>query len=243
MKKQLERLRLKWILDNYQQELADAARLGRSPEQLLERLLNGECEAKENNAIKRRLRAARLPAVRTLEQFDWNWPEKINRDHIQHLFTLSFMRQNANVVFIGNVGLGKTHFALALARKACLANHSVLFTSAVSIINTLCEAQQNGALTRTLNRYVRPQLLVIDELGYLPVDRKGAQLLFEVLTQRYEQASTIITTNREYKKWPLIFANDAMLASAVADRVVHHSETVIIKGKSYRAKDRIEALS
>jgi len=242
MKKQLKQLHLKWILDNYEQELADAARLRRRPEELLERLFNGECEAKEASTIKRRLSTAKLPAVRTLEQFDWSWPSVINRDQIQHLFTLSFMRQNTNIIFMSNVGLGKTHLALALARTACMANHRVLFTTAVSIINTLCEAQKNGGLTKALDLYAKPQLLVIDELGYLPIDRVGAQMLFQILSQRYEQASTVITTNRKYKEWALTFANDATIAAAVVDRVVHHSETIVIKGKSYRAKDRITSL-
>jgi DNA replication protein DnaC len=235
----LQQLKLDWMLDNHETELADAARLNRSHHDVLLRLLTGELEAGQARRVERRIGRARLPARRTLDTFDWEWPKVINRDQIRHLFTLAFMRQCQNVVFIGGVGLGKTHLALALALEACQHNHSVLFTSAVDIINTLAEAQAGNRLRKAMRRYVAPTVLAIDELGYLPVDRVGAELLFQVLGERYEKGSTIITTNRAYKEWAKTFANDATLASAVLDRVVHHCETVIIKGKSYRLKDRV----
>jgi DNA replication protein DnaC len=235
----LQQLKLDWMLDNHEAELADAARLNRSHHDLLLRLLTGELEAGQARSIERRISRASLPARRTLDTFDWEWPTVINRDQIRHLFTLAFMRQCQNVVFIGGVGLGKTHLALALALEACQHNHSVLFTSAVSIINTLAEAQAANSLRKAMRRYVAPTVLAIDELGYLPVDRVGAELLFQVLGERYEKGSTIITTNRAYKKWARTFANDATLTSAVLDRVVHHCETVIIEGKSYRLKGRV----
>jgi len=207
---------------------------------VLLRLLAGELEATQARSIERRIRLAKLPARRTLDTFDWQWPKVINREQIQHLFTLAFLRQRQNVVFIGTVGLGKTHLATALALEACQHNHSVLFTSAVDIINTLAEARAENRLRKAIRHYVAPAALAIDELGYLPVDRVGAELLFQVLGERYEKGSTIITTNRPYKEWGKTFANDATLASAVLDRVIHHCETVIIKGKSYRLKDRID---
>ena len=235
----LQQLKLSWMLENHETELAEAARKNRSHHDVLLRLLTGELEAAQARSIERRISLARLPARRTLDAFDWNWPKVINREQIQHLFTLAFMRQRQNVVFIGTVGLGKTHLALALALEACQHNHSVLFTSAVDIINTLAEARTENRLRKAIRRYVTPAVLAIDELGYLPVDRVGAELLFQVLGERYEKGSTIITTNRAYKEWAKTFANDATLASAVLDRVVHHCETVIIKGKSYRLKDRV----
>jgi len=235
----LQQLKLSWMLDNHETELADAARKSRSHHDLLLRLLTGELEAAQGRSVERRISRARLPARRTLDTFDWHWPTVINREQIQHLFTLAFLRQRQNVVFIGTVGLGKTHLAIALALEACQHNHSVLFTSAVDIINTLAQARQENRLGKAIRRYVAPTILAIDELGYLPVDRVGAELLFQVLGARYEKGSTIITTNRPYKKWAKTFANDATLASAVLDRVVHHCETVIIEGDSYRLKDRI----
>jgi len=228
------------MTENLDHEVAEAARKNRSTHELLLRLAAGENEARQTRAFTRRLRAAKLPMVRTMETFDWHWPEEINRDHIRHLFTFAFMREKANVVMVGTVGLGKTHIASALGREACERGHSVLFSPAVDIINTLADAQTRGDFQKVIKRYTRPDLLIIDELGYLPVDRVGAELLFQVLGKRYERASTVITTNRGYGEWAVTFANDAALTSAVLDRVMHHCETVIIKGKSYRMKDRVD---
>ena len=236
----LRKLKLTWMLENYEHELTEAARLNRTQHELLGRLLSGEVEARQARSIQRRLRSARLPEMGAMDQFDWAWPTEINREQIQHLFTFNFMADRKNVVFIATVGLGKTHIATALAREACMRNRSVLFTPAVDLINTLAAAQGPERFERTLKKFTRPDLLVIDELGYLPIDRVGAQLLFQVFGKRYERASTIITTNRIYKHWPKTFANDATLTSAVLDRVNHHCETVIIKGKSYRMKGRID---
>ena len=240
LKNSLHSLGLSWIRDNLDEELADAARKNRTHQELLERLIAGELELRLARAVERRLKAARLPAVKTLDQFDWAWPKKINRDQIKHLFSLRFLEEKANAVFIGGTGLGKTHLALALAHEACQHNRHVLFAPAVQIINTLTAAQTSSTLERALKRYHAPELLIIDELGYLPVDRTGADLLFQVLGGRYERVATVITTNRAYRDWAKTFANDATLASAVLDRICHHCETVVIEGRSYRMKGRIE---
>ncbi|OVE81495.1 hypothetical protein BVY04_03125 [bacterium M21] len=233
-------LKLSWIRDNHQHELAEASRKNRTPEQLLERLLNGETEARKTRATQRRLRAAKLPGIHHLDSFDWTWPTKINADHIRHLAGLSFTKSHTNIVFIGTVGLGKSHLASAIGRLACLRRQNVLFESAASIVNPLTEAQSKGNLRAAMRRYAKPQLLIIDELGYLPVDRIGAELLFQVFGDRYEKASTIITTNRPYKDWTQTFANDAVMTSAVLDRIMHHCETVVIEGPSYRMKNRVD---
>ena len=123
---------------------------------------------------------------------------------------------------------------------ACHQHHSVLFASAIEAINTLAGAQASGRLKHELRRYVRPKVLILDELGYLPIDKTGADLLFQIISQRYERGSTIITTNRVYKKWPEIFNNDSTLTAAVLDRLLHHAETITIEGKSFRMKDHIE---
>jgi DNA replication protein DnaC len=128
----------------------------------------------------------------------------------------------------------------ALAYQACLKGHSVLFASAIDIINTLSAAQNAGRLKNDMKKYLYPELLFIDELGYLPVDRKGADLLFQVISQRYEKGPIVLTTNKQFKKWPEIFCNDSTLTSAVLDRLLHHAETVVIEGKSYRMKDQID---
>ena len=240
IKQVIGELKLGWVLENYEHEIAEAARKDRSHHELLARLLSGEAEARRARSVERRLGAAKLPMVRDIESFDWTWPKAINREQVRHLFTFSFMREKANIVLIGTVGLGKTHIAAALARQACERGASVLFTSAVDIINTLAAQRGQHGFQRVLRRYTRPELLVIDELGYLPVDRVGAELLFQMLGERYESASTVITTNRAYKEWAVTFANDATLTSAVLDRVVHHCETIVIEGESYRMKGRID---
>jgi DNA replication protein DnaC len=175
-----------------------------------------------------------------MEGFQWSWPKKINRPQIQNLFRLAFIADNTNVVFISNVGLGKTHISLALGRAACIGGHSVLFTTAVDIINTLAAAQSTGRLKREIGRYLKPNLLIIDELGYLPIDKHGADLLFQIISQRYERAPMVITTNRAYKNWSQIFNNDSTLTSAILDRVLHHVDTIIIEGKSFRTKADID---
>lgn len=203
-------------------------------------LAEGEVLRRKDRATRRRLQAARFPVVKTLEQFNWAWPKKINRPHVQSLFRLAFLKDKANVIFMGGAGLGKTHLATALAHEACLAGHSVLFATAIDIVNTLTAAQLAQRLKAELKKYTHPSVVLIDELGYLPIDKTGADLLFQVFSQRYETGSTILTTNQAYKHWAKIFNNDATLTSAVLDRLLHHAETVTIEGKSYRMKDQIE---
>ena len=241
LKNTLKKLKLGWMADNCDHELAEAARKQRTIHETLARLAAGELEAREERALKRRLRAAKLPMTRTMEHFDWDWPKSINREQIRHLFTFNFMREKANIVLIGTVGLGKTHIACALGARACERGFCVLFASAVDIVNTLAAVRDRAEFQKTLRRYTHPDLLIVDELGYLPIDRIGAELLFQVLGKRYEQAPTLITTNRVYNQWAVTFANDAALTSAVLDRVVHHCETILIEGESYRMKGRIDA--
>lgn len=203
----------------------------------LRRLVEGEYNQRRQRAIQRRIKAARFPVIKTLEQFDWNWPKKINRLQIQNLFRLRFLDQRANVVFLGPVGIGKSHLASALGYAACQEGCSVLFAGAIGVINDLAAAQKTGTLKRQLKTYLRPQLLVLDELGYLPIDQHGADLLFQVISQRYERGSIVLTTNKPYKNWASIFNNDSTIASAVLDRLLHHADTVLLHGSSYRMKD------
>ena len=235
----LSSLCLTWIRANVDAELADAARKQRSHQEFLERILAGEREQRLARAIERRFKDARLPTRKSLAAFDWAWPAKINRDQIKHLFTLRFLEEKANVVLIGGTGLGKTHLALALGSEICQRNRPVRFTTAAEIINTLTPAMAVGQLGNALKRYTTPEALIVDELGYLPIDRTGADLLFQVFSARYEHGSTIVTTNRTFNQWGKTFAGDAVQASAVLDRILHHCETVVIEGRSYRLKGRI----
>jgi DNA replication protein DnaC len=237
---QLQRLHLQYIQSNYQTLARKAAEQQRSYLDYLAQLVEGEFTAREMRSIERRIKNARFPVRKTLDDFQWSWPKKINRLQIQNLFRLDFIATCTNVVMIGNVGLGKTHLSIALGHAACTSGHSVLFTTAIDIINTLASAQSAGQLKREIRRYVKPAVLIVDELGYLPVDKHGADLLFQIISGRYERAPTVLNTNRTYKHWAQIFNNDSTLTSAILDRIMHHVDTVIIEGKSFRMKDEVE---
>jgi DNA replication protein DnaC len=237
---QLHRLQLHHIQSHYQTLATKAAEQQSSHLDYLAQLVEGEATMRENRSIERRIKNARFPVLKSLDDFQWSWPKKINRPHIQTLFRLAFVATQTNIVLIGNVGVGKTHLAIALGHAACLNGHSVLFTTAVDIINTLAAAQAIGQLKREFRRYLKPAILIVDELGYLPIDKHGADLLFQIISQRYERAPIVITTNRAYKHWSQIFNNDSTLTSAILDRVLHHADTVIIEGPSFRMKDELE---
>jgi len=204
----------------------------------LTRLIEGEYTQRRQRVIERRVKAARFPIIKTLEQFRWDWPKKINRLQVQNLFRLEFVAQKANVILLGNVGLGKTHLATALGYAACQEGHSVLFADAIGVINDLSTAHKRSVLKHQLRKYLTPEILVLDEVGYLPIDQHGADLLFQVISQRYERGSIVLTTNKPFKQWASIFNNDSTIASAVLDRLLHHADTVVIEGGSYRMKDQ-----
>jgi DNA replication protein DnaC len=237
----LRMLGLTFMADHYALLAAKTARDHNGHQEYLALLTKGELDLRHDRATARRIRNARFPVVKTLDEFSWSWPKKINRMAVQNLYRLQFMEDKANVIFLGTVGLGKTHLAAALGYTACLAGKSVLFTTAVDAINTLAAAHASNRLKVELKRYLAPSLLILDELGYLPIDKHGADLLFQVICQRYERGSTVITSNKAYKKWPEIFNNDSTLTSALLDRLLHHAETMVIEGLSYRMKDQIEA--
>jgi DNA replication protein DnaC len=237
---QLHYLKLSFFLDNHKMLAQQAANEQWDSLKFLTHLVDGEVLLRRERSTQRRIRLARFPVIKTLDQFHWAWPKKINRLQVQNLFRLDFIDDKANVIFLGGVGLGKSHLATALGYCACLKGHSVVFATAVDVINTLAAAQTAGRLKQELNKYLKPKLLILDELGYLPIDKLGADLLFQIISQRYEQGAIVITSNRVFKKWPEIFNNDSTLTSAILDRLLHHAETVIIEGKSYRMKDQIE---
>jgi len=202
----------------YHQSLAkEAAEKNWTQLDFLSRLVEGEALRRKDRATQRRIQAAHFPVIKTLEQFNWTWPKKINRAHVQNLFRLSFLQDKANVIFMGGAGLGKTHLATALAYQGCLAGHTVLFTTAIDIVNTLTAAQSTHRLKAELKKYLSPSIVLVDELGYLPIDKTGADLLFQVFSQRYETRSTIVTTNQAYKNWAKVFNNDAIQSRQLAD--------------------------
>jgi DNA replication protein DnaC len=234
----LKYLKLHYLAENLIKlmEQADLEKLDKI--QFLEMLLQCEEAEKLQRAVKRRIEAAKVPVYKTLEKFDFTHPKSIDKEKVRFLFRLDFINARKNVIFIGGVGLGKTHLASALAIQACQSSHTVLFTTAVQIINSLNEAQNRGNFVQILKKYLKVDLLIIDELGYMPIDKMGCDLIFQVISGRYEKSSTIITTNRVYKDWAYIFNNDTIVTSAILDRVLHHSETVKIEGPSYRMSDR-----
>jgi len=234
----LEYLKLKYVADQYGPLADEAIRQSWDHREYLRRLIEGEYNDQRQRRVAARIKSARFPVIKTLEQFNWTWPKKINRLAVQNLFRLEFVAQNANVVFLGNVGTGKSHLATALGYAACLEGHSVLFAGAIEVINDLQAAQKNGGLKRALKKYLRPEIVILDEVGYLPIDQKGADLLFQVISQRYERGSILLTTNKPFKQWGSIFNNDSTIASAVLDRLLHHAETIVIEGASYRMKDQ-----
>jgi len=240
LRRQLQLLKLPFLLEHFEELAGKAAADQWSHVEFLARLIEGEANLRQDHACQRRIKNARFPVLKTLEQFDFTWPTKINRPAIQNLFRLKFIEDKANAILIGGVGLGKTHLATALGLAACYAGIRVRFATAIDIINGLAAAQNAGRLAKELKNYTRPGLLVVDELGYLPIDKHGADLLFQIVSGRYERGSIVLTTNKVYKHWPSIFNNDSTLTSAILDRILHHAETVIIEGKSYRMKDRIE---
>ena len=238
---QLRYLKLNYIHEHYESVATMAAQKQWTHVQFLTELIAAQTHQRQDRATERRISLARFPQIKTLEQFVWSWPHKINQQQIQNLFRRKFIEDKNNVILLGGVGLGKTHLATALGYQACLQGRSVLFATAIDTINTLIAAQSSGRLKQELNKYLKPALLILDELGYLPVDKIGSDMLFQIISHRYEQGSLIITTNRAFKNWPEIFNNDSTLTSALLDRLLHHTETIVIEGKSYRMKDIIEA--
>jgi len=233
-------LKLSYTREHFEQQAQLAGTEHWSHVRYLYSLMEGEVNLRQDRSIQRRINFARFPVIKTLDQFNWTWPKRINRLQVQNLFRLNFVENMANVIFLGGVGLGKTHLSTALAYQACLKGHSVLFTTAIDIVNTLAAAHATGRLKLEMKKYLKPTLLCIDELGYLPLDKTGADLLFQIISHRYERGSILLTTNRAFKHWPEIFNNDSTITSAVLDRLLHHAETVIIEGKSYRMKDQID---
>jgi len=241
LEQHLKYLKLSFMREHHQDLAKQAARKHWSHIRYLEQLAEQETAQRRDRATERRIRSARFPVVKTLDEFNWSWPKEINRLQVQNLFRLQFIETKSNVIFLGGVGLGKTHLASALGYTACLNGNTVLFTTAIDIINTLAAAREAGRMKQALKKYTRPAVLLMDEIGFLPIDKVGADLLFQVISLRYEQGAIVITSNRAFKNWPKIFNNDATLTSAILDRLLHHAETVLIEGDSYRMKDKIES--
>lgn len=205
-------------------------------------LLGWEEQERARRSLERRLRTAHIGRFKPLCDFDWAWPKRCDRATIEALMTLEFLDDATNVVLVGPNGVGKSTVAQNIAHQALILGHTVLFTSAGQLLGDLCALDSDSALRRRLRHYARPQLLVIDEVGYLSYSNRHADLMFELISRRYQNKSTMVTTNRPFAEWREVFPNAACVVSLV-DRLVHNAEIVSIDGESYRlkeARDRTE---
>jgi DNA replication protein DnaC len=219
------------------ERFAQTARAKRQPHQdFLADAAAFEVTQRRERRIQRRLQEARFPVLKTLDGFDFKAPHSLDRDEVLDLFACDFIDQAANVVLIGGVGTGKTHLAIALGMACVQKDRRVRFTTAAELCNLLVEAKRDGRLSRKLDQMARYDVVVLDELGYVPFDREGSDLLFNFVTKVYERRSLVVTTNLPFAKWSQVFG-DATAAAAVIDRIVHHATVLQTKGASYRLKD------
>ena len=236
----LERMKMEHLLAQLDTVCEQAAGRDLDFKGFLAQALETELSGRFRRGVEARLKLARFPWIKTLDQFDFDFQPSLDRKVVRELAGLSFVERAHNVVVLGPPGVGKTHLAVALGVKAIEAGFSVLFLTLEALMTRLVRARHENRLERTLQQLVYPKVLVLDEVGYLPLSREEASLFFRLLARRYERASLILTSNKSFIDWGEIF-NDHVLATAILDRLLHHATTLNIKGESYRLKEKRRA--
>ena len=236
----LQRLRMRSVADRLDAVLADAARKEPTYLDFLDGLLREEMDAKQKRRVTMGIKIAHFPVVKTLEEFDFKFQPSLDAKLVRELATGHFIAQAENVLLFGPPGVGKTHVAISLGRAAIEAGHSALFVTATALLASMSRAHAEGRFGDQLAFFAKPKLLIIDELGYLPLERATAHLFFQLVAKRYERGSILLTTNQQVTEWGHVFG-DETIAAAVLDRLLHHSHTLVIKGESYRLKAKKRA--
>ena len=229
----LRRLGLNRTADELNDIIAESTRKRWSGTVLLENIVAAELEEKQRRSVESRLKRARLGRFKPLADWDWDWPTALDRPALERILTLDFLDRGDNVILVGAHGLGKTMLAKNIAHQAVLAGHSVLFTTAADLLLDLSGQETARALEQRLRHYTRPALLVVDEVGYLAYDARAADLIFQLVSRRYEYRSLLITTNLPFKRWDTVFPN-ASCAVALIDRLTHHAEILLMVGTQMR---------
>lgn len=234
----LKSLKLYGIVPVYEELSLKATKSKLQYEEYLMLLLEEEIKRKQDSSVKSKIISAKFPFVKTIEEFDFSFQPDFKEKEVIRLSGLEFIENKENVIFLGPPGVGKTHLAVGLGIKACMQKYRVIFISASKLLEDLLISSKNGALVNKLLMYSRFNLLIIDELGYMPIVKEQANLLFQLISMRYEKGSVILTSNYNFDEWSKVF-DDNIVASAIIDRLVHHSSLFYINGSSYRIKDKI----